>query len=92
MLPVPIWKATRSNSWLKVKNVETQEAVIIGFTAPKGGQKISRRFNSWDYILTRRLKYIGHSGGGFTEKELEDLYKKLIKIKQNLVLLKKRYL
>jgi bifunctional non-homologous end joining protein LigD len=73
---------TRSNSWLKVKNVENQEAIIIGFTSPKGGRKYLGALILGSYI-NKELKYIGHSGGGFTEKELEDLYKKLNKIKQN---------
>jgi bifunctional non-homologous end joining protein LigD len=76
----PYREGIRSSEWLKVKTWMEQEAVIIGFTQPRGSRK-----NIGALVLAakvgRTLTYIGHSGGGFTEKELLALYKKLTKIK-----------
>jgi bifunctional non-homologous end joining protein LigD len=62
----------RSREWLKIKTRLTQEAVIAGFTQPRGARK---------YLGTlvlgvfegRELVYIGHSGGGFGMKYLKEL-------------------
>ena len=66
---------TRSNKWIKLKLRKEQEAIICGFTKPKGSRK-----NIGALILGAyqgdELVYIGHSGGGFTEKDLELLRKK----------------
>jgi bifunctional non-homologous end joining protein LigD len=65
----------RSNEWIKLKLRKEQEAIICGFTRPKGSRKnlgalILGAYEGDDLI------YIGHSGGGFTEKDLEVLRKK----------------
>jgi bifunctional non-homologous end joining protein LigD len=62
----------RSTSWLKIKNIQEQEAVIIGYTEPRGSRKHlgALVLGAYDNGL---LKYIGHSGGGFTETELKEL-------------------
>lgn len=67
---------SRSREWLKVKARLTQEAVIAGFTEPKGGRKhfgalVLGVFNGDE------LRYIGHSGGGFGAKDLKDIRAKL---------------
>ncbi len=66
----------RSTEWLKLKIKAQQEAVICGFTKPKGSRK-----NLGALILGayqgHELVYIGHSGGGFTEDELETLKRRL---------------
>jgi bifunctional non-homologous end joining protein LigD len=69
----------RSTSWLKIKNMQIQEAIIIGFTKPRGSRKHMGALVLGAYI-GKELSYIGHSGGGFTEKELEELTGKLKKI------------
>ncbi|MEJ2618501.1 MAG: hypothetical protein P8Z35_26345, partial [Ignavibacteriaceae bacterium] len=60
---------------IKLKLRKEQEAIICGFTKPKGSRK-----NIGALILgayhENKLVYIGHSGGGFTEKDLEVLRKK----------------
>ena len=66
----------RSRQWLKVKTRLTQDAVIAGFTEPGGGRK-----NFGALVLGvfegDELVYIGHSGGGFAEKDLKDIREKL---------------
>jgi bifunctional non-homologous end joining protein LigD len=66
----------RSLQWLKVKTRLTQEAVIAGFTEPGGGRKY---FGALVLGLYEgdELIYIGHAGGGFSEKDLKDIREKL---------------
>ncbi|MBI4318523.1 MAG: DNA ligase D [Chloroflexi bacterium] len=66
----------RSRKWLKVKKQMRQEAVIAGFTEPRGG-----RTHLGALILgvydAGELVNIGHCGGGFDERTLGDVRKKL---------------
>ncbi len=69
-------EGSRNGDWLKVKNVQTEEAIICGFTAPKGSRK-----NFGALILGRykngKLIFAGHTGTGFSEKRLSELYQKM---------------
>jgi bifunctional non-homologous end joining protein LigD len=66
----------RSQDWLKIKTHGRQEAVICGFTEPRG-----KREHMGALILgvyeNKELIYIGHTGGGFGAKGLQDLSKQL---------------
>ncbi|MEX0686210.1 MAG: DNA ligase D [Balneolales bacterium] len=66
----------RSPDWLKIKMVKTQEAVICGFTEPKGSRKHmgSLVLGLYDH---GNITFIGHSGGGFSEQALKDALVKL---------------
>jgi bifunctional non-homologous end joining protein LigD len=70
----------RTDAWLKIKTSKRQEAVIVGFTAP-------RRTRPFFGALTLALRegdgwrYIGHVGTGFSHETLEVLYGKLMKLK-----------
>lgn len=70
----------RSASWLKFKYQNEQEAIIVGYTEPRGSRK---KFGALVLAAYREntLIYIGHSGGGFTDTELGKIYTKLSKIK-----------
>jgi len=67
---------TRSRQWLKVKTRQTQEGVVAGFTEPGGSR---RYFGALVLGLFQgdTFKYIGHVGGGFTEKQLKDIREQL---------------
>lgn len=71
----------RSKDWLKVKNHNTQEAIIAGYTAPRGSRTLIGAL-----VLAindnGKLKYIGHTGTGFTNDILKELHKKLQPLKQ----------
>jgi bifunctional non-homologous end joining protein LigD len=71
----------RSQNWLKIRTHKREEAVICGFTNPKG-----RRSHFGALILgvylRGKLHYIGHAGGGFNEQALDTVFKKLTKITQ----------
>lgn len=66
----------RSHDWLKIKTLYRQEAIIGGFTKPKGSRK-----NIGAVVLgiyeNNNLVYIGHAGGGFKESDLENVKDKL---------------
>lgn len=63
----------RTNEWLKIKNNRTREAIICGFTEPGGARKYfgALVLGSMD---DDELKYIGHTGSGFTQKTLKEMW------------------
>jgi bifunctional non-homologous end joining protein LigD len=67
---------SRSKEWLKLKNVQSTEVVIAGYTAPKGG-----RHHFGSLILAnkkgRGWQYRGHVGTGFSDELLGELKKKM---------------
>lgn len=66
----------RSQEWLKVKIPVTEKVVIAGFTEPKGSRQ---KFGALllGVYEKKKLRYIGHVGTGFTEEDLQEIYKKL---------------
>ncbi len=72
----------RSADWLKLKNHNTQEAIIVGYTQPKGARKY---FGALLLALYENgtLKYIGHTGTGFTERVLKEVYDRLQPLKRH---------
>ncbi len=62
----------RTPDWVKIKAVAEQEAVICGFTAPRGSRKY---FGSLILGLYQegKLIYVGHTGGGFTDEGLKEM-------------------
>jgi bifunctional non-homologous end joining protein LigD len=66
----------RSKEWLKIKNHNSREAVIAGFTKPKSSRK---HFGA--LILAERtgknFTYIGHTGTGFTDQELKNVWQQM---------------
>lgn len=69
----PYLEGGRSSAWLKVKNIQTEEVIICGYTAPKGGRQYFGAL-----VLGRyeegKLNYSGHSGTGFDDATLKRLY------------------
>jgi len=66
----------RSKDWLKIKTRNRQEAVICGFTQPKGSRD---KFGSLVLGVydEGELIYIGQAGTGFTDTSLKEIYSKL---------------
>ena len=69
-------KGYRSKEWLKIKNIQSTEAVIVGYTVPKGERKefgslvlASKKGKGWQYL--------GHVGTGFPAKLLSSLKKEM---------------
>jgi len=69
----------RTSDWLKIKNVQSQEAIIVGFTDPKGARQY---FGSLLLAVRNKGKLvsIGNVGTGFNDKSLKDLHTELRKI------------
>ncbi|MEE9910949.1 MAG: non-homologous end-joining DNA ligase [Deltaproteobacteria bacterium] len=66
----------RSAQWLKIKTHLTQEAVIAGFTEPRGTR------NDFGALVLgvfekNELVFIGHTGGGFNAQKLKNIRAKL---------------
>ena len=72
----------RTNEWLKIKNHRTQEAIICGYTAPGGARKY---FGALVLGVKDgdKLKYIGHTGSGFTQKSLKEMWDRLQPLKES---------
>jgi bifunctional non-homologous end joining protein LigD len=73
----PYRPGSRGREWLKVKALLRQEAVIGGFTRPRGRRAGFGSLVLGAYEDGGRLAYIGHSGGGFSEGQLEELHARL---------------
>lgn len=65
----------RSDSWLKIKAVQKQEAVICGYTTPRGSRKYLGSLVLGQYE-NGKLEYIGNCGTGFTDYTLNLLFEK----------------
>lgn len=69
-------EGVRSQAWLKIKNHNTDDAVIVGYTKPQGSRK---KFGSLILGQYRdgKLHFAGHVGTGFSDKSLKEIYKQL---------------
>ncbi len=72
----------RTNEWLKIKNNKTQEAIIAGYTDPGGSRKY---FGALVLGIKagKQLKYIGHTGSGFNQQNLKEMWDMLQPLKQS---------
>ncbi|MBC5994483.1 DNA ligase D [Pontibacter cellulosilyticus] len=77
----PYRDGKRSSEWLKIKTHLRQEAVIGGFTEPKGKRKHIGALLLGVYE-NGEFTYVGQSGSGFNSKSLEALKAKLDPLKQ----------
>ena len=66
----------RSENWLKIKAVNTEEAIICGYTDSNNGGSI---FGSLilGIIQDGELTYVGNCGSGFSSEQQKDLLKKM---------------
>ncbi|WP_430826990.1 DNA ligase D [Chryseobacterium indologenes] len=60
----------------KIKFTNTEEAIICGFTEPRGSRKSFGALILGNYI-DGRLTYCGHTGTGFNNNSLQELYERL---------------
>jgi bifunctional non-homologous end joining protein LigD len=73
----PYRQGKRTREWLKIKTHGRQEFVIAGYT--KGQGRRTGRFGSLVLGVWRgdELVYVGNVGTGFTDKDIDELLKKL---------------
>lgn len=69
-------KNHRSEDWLKIKRTDTEEAIICGFTEPKGSRQYFGSLILGRY-LDGKLVYSGHTGTGFSDEKLKEIYELL---------------
>ena len=67
----------RTLEWRKLKLVKRQELVVGGFTEPRGARTHFGALLLGLPTASGRLRYAGHVGGGFTEKELAHVWRQL---------------
>ena len=72
-------QGTRSRDWLKIKDVKTQDCVVIGYTRGEGNRE-----NYFGSLLlaaydkhTHEQRFVGHTGSGFNFEQLDNIYTKL---------------
>jgi bifunctional non-homologous end joining protein LigD len=76
----PYLSGQRSGDWLKIKTARRQEAVIVGFTAPRRSRPCFgalvlavREGEAW--------RYVGHVGTGFNHAMLRELHRRLLPLR-----------
>jgi len=69
----------RSFDWLKIKFTNTEEAIICGFTEPRGSRKGFGALILGKYI-DGKLIYAGHTGTGFNRELIHEVLEKLKKL------------
>ncbi len=67
---------TRSKEWLKIKNINSREGIIVGYTKPRNSRKYFGALVLAQYE-NNELIYMGHTGTGFDEKTLKELWEKM---------------
>ncbi len=76
------YRNKRSKEWLKLKIKKRQEAIIGGYTKPKGSRNYFGALVLGVYNDQEELEYIGHTGGGFTEEDLKQMYNRMKPLEQ----------
>ncbi len=67
----------RSKGWLKLKIEHRQEFVIGGWTEPRKTREHIGALLLGHYDDDENFVYVGHTGGGFTNAGLAEMYRKL---------------
>ncbi len=70
----------RTTEWLKIKASHEQEAIIVGFTEPRGSRQYFGSLVLGVYD-NGKLVYVGHSGGGFSREMLATLHARMMKLR-----------
>lgn len=70
-------EGVRSPLWVKIKRVLTQDCIVVGFTPGEGNREgyfgsliLAAQFQG-------KLRFIGHSGSGFTSEQVKEIFEKL---------------
>jgi bifunctional non-homologous end joining protein LigD len=79
----PYTPGKRSRSWLKLKLEKRQEFVVGGFTEPRRSRKHIGALLLGYYQDSDELVYVGHTGGGFSERALQSMYELLAPLERD---------
>lgn len=66
----------RSSEWLKIKATHSDEAIICGYTEPRGSRKKLGSLILGKY-MDGEMIFCGHTGTGFNEQTLTEIYNRL---------------
>jgi bifunctional non-homologous end joining protein LigD len=73
------YEGRRSREWLKIKNIRTQDCVIVGYTQGEGNRQ-----NAFGSLLLglynpsdKSYKFVGHAGSGFDYKTIQEIFSDL---------------
>ncbi|KAA0129185.1 DNA ligase D [Chryseobacterium sp. SN22] len=69
----------RTTDWLKIKFNNTEEAIICGFTEPRGSREGFGALILGKYV-DEKLIYCGHTGTGFNRERIHEILERLEKI------------
>lgn len=69
----PYQAGRRSQDWAKFKTKRRQEAIIIGYTKPRGGRQHFGALVLAIHDSKGKLTYAGHTGSGFSDATLAQL-------------------
>ncbi|HYR06673.1 MAG TPA: DNA ligase D [Longimicrobium sp.] len=72
----------RSRHWLKIKLTPQEEFVIGGWTDPTNAARRLGAVLLGEYDAEGRLRYVGHTGKGFSERTLRTLHAALLKLER----------
>ena len=75
----PYTENHRTSDWLKIKFTNTEEAIICGFTEPRGSREGFGALILGKYV-DGKLIYSGHTGTGFNRESIKELHERLKKI------------
>jgi bifunctional non-homologous end joining protein LigD len=77
------YEGRRSREWLKIKNIRTQDCVIVGYTQGEGNRQ-----NAFGSLLLglynpsdKSYKFVGHAGSGFDYKTIQEIFSDLQEIR-----------
>jgi bifunctional non-homologous end joining protein LigD len=72
-------EGVRSKEWLKIKNIRTQDCVVVGYTEGEGNRR-----NAFGSLLLavydtedKSYQFVGHVGSGFDHQAVRDIYSML---------------
>ena len=73
-------QGTRTDSWLKIKSVQTQDCIVIGYTPGEGNREGYFGSLILAAYMEGKPRFVGHSGSGFGLDQLASIYERLSKI------------
>lgn len=73
------YRAGRSPHWVKVRADQTDDFVVVGFTAPEGSRGGFGALHLGDYV-DGKLTYAGRAGSGFNSAQLKEVHAQLEKL------------
>src|SRR5690606_19798208 len=70
------YRSGRSADWIKVRALRTEDFVVVGWTAPKGGRTGFGALYLAEY-QGNDLRFVGQVGSGFTDRQIRDIHRRL---------------